>query len=34
MKSGVTIVVELKFGLPNYALYSYVIAGHICNFDS
>ena len=34
LKSGVSIVVELNFGLPNYALYSYVIVGHVCNFDS
>ena len=34
LKSGITIVVELKFGLPNQALNSYVIVGHIYNFDS
>ena len=34
LKSGITIDVELKFGCLNHALYSYVIVGHIYNFDS
>ena len=34
LKIGITIVAELKFGLPKRALYSYVIVGHIYNFDS
>ena len=34
LKSGVTTVVELKFGLPKHALYSYVTVGHIYNSDS
>ena len=34
LKSGITIVVELKFGYLNDALYSYVIVGHIYNFGN
>ena len=34
LKTGTTIVVELSLDCLNYALYSYVLVGHIYNFDS
>ena len=34
LRSGITVVVELKLGLPKHALYIYVIVSHIYNFDS
>ena len=34
LKSGITTVAELNHECLNHALYSYVIVGHIYNFDS
>ena len=34
LKSSITIVAELKFGLPNHTLYSYVTVGQFYNSDS